>query len=663
MGSSGWPLLLRSHDNGNNWDVIFNQSSGGYGGYVKKVAVDNDGIIYAIADPNNSKLYRTIDSGVNWQFIKTFNYAPNHILINKYNHIFVAEYYGGSNYLSTNNGINWSSINSGFSGTFESITIDTNGYLFAVTQSEFFVSRHSTLSPFAPVPIQPAFGSDSLQLTPLLDWDSSAYAVNYRVQISTDSLFINVTHNQTDITQTQFTVPSGILTYNTKYFWRVNASNQYGEGFWSQVWNFTTIPLSLPNPPTLLIPQNNSTGISLIPLLDWNDVLTATDYHLQLSVDSNFVSNLLINDTAITSSQFQVSAGLLNNLTKYYWRVRAKNPAGWGDWSNPVFNFTTILSVPSSPVLLTPANNSANISLTPVLDWTDVTNASSYRVQVSTDSNFVNNLVINDSTLISSQYTVPQNKLIFLTKYYWRVNAKNFVGTGNWSNPNYSFTTLQNCIVTWQSNIVINDNNNARSDSLTIGTSAQATNGLDICLGEAQLPPIPPTGIFDIRFVLPVTNPLMDSKKDFRNDTVKNIIWKMKFQTSVSGYPVTLNWNNSALPQGSFYLKDEVTGTIVNVNMKAQNTCVLTNPGITSLKIEYAQTITVPVTVLSGWNIVSVPVLALDMSKTSLFPDAATPAYWFNNGYIANDTLKNGVGYFIRFNTGNTYNINGSIIT
>ncbi|MCX6162220.1 MAG: M6 family metalloprotease domain-containing protein [Ignavibacteriae bacterium] len=86
--------------------------------------------------------------------------------------------------------------------------------------------------------------------------------------------------------------------------------------------------------------------------------------------------------------------------------------------------------------------------------------------------------------------------------------------------------------------------------------------------------------------------------------------------------------------------------------------------GIDALTIERSrnQQLTVPVTVISGWNIVSVPVLASDMSKTSLFPDAATPAYWFNNGYIANDTLKNGVGYFIRFNTGNTYNINGSIL-
>jgi photosystem II stability/assembly factor-like uncharacterized protein len=91
------------------------------------------------------------------------------------------------------------------------------------------------------------------------------------------------------------------------------------------------------------------------------------------------------------------------------------------------------------PVLNSPANNTSGISLTPQLRWNRVSGATSYRVQLSTDSNFTITLV-NDSTVTDSLYTVLSGVLQNNVKYYWRVRAKNAVGSGLYSSV-WNFTT------------------------------------------------------------------------------------------------------------------------------------------------------------------------------------------------------------------------------
>ncbi|MBK8551956.1 MAG: T9SS type A sorting domain-containing protein [Ignavibacteria bacterium] len=93
--------------------------------------------------------------------------------------------------------------------------------------------------------------------------------------------------------------------------------------------------------------------------------------------------------------------------------------------------------------------------------------------------------------------------------------------------------------------------------------------------------------------------------------------------------------------------------------MLSQNSYTLTNSSITSLKIEYYNKINKSVSLKSGWNILSVPLLKADMKTTSLFPTAVSLAYSYNSGYTSADSLKNGKGYWLRFNSDTTYNILG----
>ncbi len=49
------------------------------------------------------------------------------------------------------------------------------------------------------------------------------------------------------------------------------------------------------------------------------------------------------------------------------------------------------------------------------------------------------------------------------------------------------------------------------------------------------------------------------------------------------------------------------------------------------------------------WNLVSVPVVVSDFTKTSLLPTAVSDAFAYGGGYMAKPTLANGTGYWLRF--------------
>lgn len=90
------------------------------------------------------------------------------------------------------------------------------------------------------------------------------------------------------------------------------------------------------------------------------------------------------------------------------------------------------------PVTLTsPANNATTTSLNEELKWTLEANASSYNVQIATDSNFTN--IVSSGNVTTNAYTATN--LSGLTNYFWRVQPKNSCAEGNFTNP-FKFTTL-----------------------------------------------------------------------------------------------------------------------------------------------------------------------------------------------------------------------------
>ena len=198
-----------------------------------------------------------------------------------------------------------------------------------------------------------------------------------------------------------------------------------------------------------------------------------------------------------------------------------------------------------------------------------------------------------------------------------------------------------------------------RTENLSFGQSSMASAGLDLALGESELPPAPPAGVFYAGFTLP-TQTSLASLADFRHSDALNVTWNLAFQPGAGGYPMMFNWNPAALPAGEFHLRDDITGEIVDVDLKAQNSYLLTNSAVTSLSIEFISSYQCQqVPVAAGWNIISVPLEANDMFKNKIFPAATSKAFSFDSGYNAEDLLRSGVGYWLKFDKADTVEICG----
>src|SRR5207302_5782485 len=94
------------------------------------------------------------------------------------------------------------------------------------------------------------------------------------------------------------------------------------------------------------------------------------------------------------------------------------------------WSFTTIVALPQPPALTSPANGALCQPATLSLTWTASNGATSYRVQLATDSLFAA-IIVDDSTITSTTRQVTS--LSPGTTYYWRVSAKNAAGVSPYS--------------------------------------------------------------------------------------------------------------------------------------------------------------------------------------------------------------------------------------
>jgi len=293
-----------------------------------------------------------------------------------------------------------------------------------------FTTINSATPSVAPVLISPTNTKDSLGTSIQFSWQAVSGALSYRIQLSKDLGFNTIVYDNKAVNTNEIVI-NNLLT-SQEYFWRVSASNSAGEGPWSPKWFFTTIFVQ-PGIPVQNTPINGFTNVTLPPLLRWDPVQGAESYEIQFSLQNNFESDF---------SQFTVDTNLfvLNSATNsstYYWRVRAINKVGESSWS-PIWTFTTIVNLPNQITLTSPQNDSRNVALTTVLNWSEVAEIQFYRLQVSESNNFTSK-VITDVQANTTSFS--QSRLRGGTKYYWRVAAVNIAGQGDWSTTR-SFTTI-----------------------------------------------------------------------------------------------------------------------------------------------------------------------------------------------------------------------------
>jgi hypothetical protein len=192
-------------------------------------------------------------------------------------------------------------------------------------------------------------------------------------------------------------------------------------------------PLGVVTTPLLSAPANGATGQGLGLTLYWAPVQRAGRYHLQVSEDASFNTGLVVDDAEIMDPEYVVNG--LSSATDYYWRVRAINPDGSSEFSLPWSFRTSGLA----PTLLSPVHNASGLPTTVTLRWGKVVSATSYGLQVSTDTSFAGGVLVDDQNVPDSLRIVTG--LPNGTSLHWRVRSRSGSATSGYTAP-WRFSTV-----------------------------------------------------------------------------------------------------------------------------------------------------------------------------------------------------------------------------
>ncbi|MGA9118078.1 MAG: T9SS type A sorting domain-containing protein [Bacteroidota bacterium] len=293
----------------------------------------------------------------------------------------------------------------------------------------YAAQRKFTTGIGTPVPVAPPQGATGVSSPVILRWTTIVGATAYRVQLGTDQNFsTGIVVDDASITDTSRQV-SG-LGSGVQYYWHVLASNTNGASAYSPVWNFIT---GLPAP-TLASPADNGVVGGTTATLRWFSLPGSVAYHVQLSTDPAFVSNVIVNDSTVSDTTRNVTGLLTGN--RYYWRVRGIGTSTKGSFSN-ARSFVTALAAPQ---VLSPADKATMQPLVMTFSWNVLSGAQEYHLQLATDSTFQTGFVKNDSSIVDTFRIVAGLKNN--TRYFWRLGARAASVTGVFS-ATRSFKTVE----------------------------------------------------------------------------------------------------------------------------------------------------------------------------------------------------------------------------
>lgn len=316
-----------------------------------------------------------------------------------------------------------------------------------------------------PANVTPAAGASGVDETPTLTGSTyySLYGVpqgSARFEVSQSEDFDTVLHAHTVAgAATSYTVPSGVLTTASVYWWRGRYQDAEGNwSLWSAPTGFTTgAVFSYVARPTITAPANNASGISVTPTFTFTafSVVGATDTHdatqVQIATDAAFAT--VIHDSGVagqpaTAYTVPAAAAL---PTLYIVHVRVRHHAiglGWSQWATAV-RFQ-VQARAAAPVITSPTTGATGVSRTMTITTSgfsvpggaDSHVASQY--QIGTSAAFTT--VVHDSgaVVFLTSYGVPAGAgLAPLTTYHVRARHQGAAtGWSDWSAA-VTFTTAE----------------------------------------------------------------------------------------------------------------------------------------------------------------------------------------------------------------------------
>ncbi len=268
-----------------------------------------------------------------------------------------------------------------------------------------------------------------------VNWTAATGATGYYLDVSTSASWASYVTGYQNLpvgNVTSYAVTG--LASNTYYFYRIRAYNSNGTSD-----NSTRIQQKT-GPAAPAAGAATSITISAFTA-NWSASTGATSYRLDVSTVNTFASfvtgyNDLNVSTVLTYAVSGLSAG-----TTYYYRVRAVNSGGAGDNSAVI----TVETIPAAPT----ATAATSITTTGFsANWSAVTGAASYRLDVSTVNTFASFVTGYNDKNVGLVVTSAVVGLSSGTTYYYRLRSVNTGGTSAVSNTMSTTTYLAPTVTT-----------------------------------------------------------------------------------------------------------------------------------------------------------------------------------------------------------------------
>ena len=181
------------------------------------------------------------------------------------------------------------------------------------------------------------------------------------------------------------------------------------------------------NQPAALVHPANGQAVFSGFQFAWEEVQKAEYYIIEVAADSQFEH--VVYRRNVTDNQFSSSDITLQENETYYWRIYSRM-AGVNDEVSETRSFN-LQEIPR-PEIIYPANESADVELTPLIEWEPFDEGFNFRLQISTNSLFTG-VVFDEDSITGTAYELPPGSIYSYSTYYLRMQAVSSDSTTVWS--------------------------------------------------------------------------------------------------------------------------------------------------------------------------------------------------------------------------------------
>ena len=279
----------------------------------------------------------------------------------------------------------------------------------------FFICTISTFAQECPKLLSPINNQDQVNVNSLIRWEAVTGVPGYIISLGTTPGSGDILNELNVGASNTYKPPLG-LPESTEIFVTITLFFFNQPNIVCESQSFTTAALSeVPECVLLSIPLDNAMNVNPATNIVWAAAPSATGYFLTIGTSLNggeIENNLDVGNILSYNPTVNFPAE-----TTIYITIIPYNRIGFSmDCLTYSFTTGTEATLPTCTSLITPFNGETNVALSPILEWTEVPNATGYRVSIGTSPLETN--ILDDATFYKTSTLVidfEPNRTFFIT--------------------------------------------------------------------------------------------------------------------------------------------------------------------------------------------------------------------------------------------------------